>query len=206
MTFLDSNIILKIVDSTGTSYKVQLSKNHSSYIAKEHVKLFRNFPIKAYYLSSDWKVYGDSLFDFVSISLDEKLPYASRQEINPSKIVIDVFGATSNTNWITQLKSAQEIKSVYYEQLEDDVLRITIALTHSQHWGYAIYYDTIGYKLLVKVRRPPAVADIKKLKIAIDAGHGGQNSGADGIRTHILEKDYTLLLLRNYKPSLKKRE
>ena len=35
---------------------------------------------------------------------------------------------TNNTNWITQLENTQEIKNVSYEQIEDEVFRITIEL------------------------------------------------------------------------------
>ena len=95
------------------------------------------------HLTDSWKVIGDSLFDYVTIQLDEKLPYTSRMEINPSRIVVDIFGATSNTNWITQLDSAKEIKNAWYEQPEDDVMRVFIELNHHQHWGYSIYYELL---------------------------------------------------------------
>lgn len=189
MGYLDSNILLKVVDSFANDYKVQLSERHSAYIAKSNVKPAYNVIGKPYYLSGNWKVYGDSLYDFVMISLDEKLPYRSRQQINPSRIELDIFGATSNTNWITQLKSNKEIKNVYYEQLEDDVLRATIELRHVQHWGHSLYYDSTGKRLVLKIKRQPAVADVRNLKIAIDAGHGGDNAGASGIVHGGLEKE-----------------
>lgn len=75
------------------------------------------------------------------------------QQINPSKIVVDVFGATSNTNWITQRSSAKEITNVYHEQVEDDVFRVIIELKHQQHWGYSIYYK--DKRLVIKVKRQP---------------------------------------------------
>lgn len=204
MTYLDTNVVLKVVDSFLTDYKVQLSKNHTAYIGKENVTRLANYPAKPYYLSSSWKVSGDSLFDYLSISLDEKLPYRSQQFLNPSTIAIDIFGATSNTNWITQLKSNKEIKNVYYEQLEDDVFRAVIELKHAQHWGHSVYYDTIANRLTVKVKRPPVVMDIKKLKIAIDAGHGGDNAGATGINLKAQEKDYTLRIAKELQAALKK--
>ena len=74
---------------------------------------------------------GDDKYDYVSIALDEKLPYRSIQQINPSRIVVDVFGASANTNWITQRSSAKEVKNVYYEQIEDDVFRVIIELNMS---------------------------------------------------------------------------
>jgi N-acetylmuramoyl-L-alanine amidase len=34
MTFLDTNVIIKVIDSTIINYKVQLSKNHFAYLNK----------------------------------------------------------------------------------------------------------------------------------------------------------------------------
>ena len=73
--------------------------------------------------------------------MEERLHYRSVQQINPARIVVDIFVSTSNTNWITQLHSVKEIKNAWYEQIEDDVLRVFIELKHKQHWGYLIAYD-----------------------------------------------------------------
>ena len=204
MGFLDSNIVLKVVDSFGIDYKVQLSKYHSAWIDKQSLQRLPGKQPAPYYLTSSWKVSGDDAFDYVSINLEEKLPYRSQQQINPSKIIVDIFGATSNSNWITQLKTTKEIKNVYYDQTEDDVFRVIIELKHVQHWGHSIYYDTTGKKLVVRVKRQPAILDIKKLKIAIDPGHGGDNSGASGLTSKILEKDYTLKIARQLQLILQK--
>jgi N-acetylmuramoyl-L-alanine amidase len=204
MTFLDSNIVLKIVDSFGTDYKVQLSKYHAAYIDKQSVERLNGQKQHPYYLTNSWKVFGDGAYDYVTVNLDEKLPYHSQQQVNPSKIVVDIFGATSNTNWITQLTTTKEIKNVWYEQTEDDVFRAIIELKHAQHWGHTIYYDTAGRRLIIRIKRQPAVLDIKKLKIAIDAGHGGDNSGASGLVSKVLEKDYTLKIAKELQATLKK--
>lgn len=204
MTYLDSNIILKVVDSSESDYKVQLSQNHSAYIARESIHMLPGKLIKPYYLTGNWKVYGDSSFDYVTVNLDEKLPYRSQHQVNPSRIVVDIFGATSNTNWITQLKTSKEIKNAYYEQTEDDVFRVIIELRHAQHWGHTIYYDTSGKRLIIRIKRQPSLVSIKKLKIAIDAGHGGDNSGAAGVTSNIAEKEYTLLIAKQLQAALKK--
>ena len=57
-------------------------------------------------------------------------------------------------------------------------MRITIELNHEQHWGHQIYYK--GNTLVIKVKRQPKDLSLKKLTIAIDAGHGGTNTGAGG--------------------------
>jgi len=205
MGFLDSNVLLKIVDSSGTDYKVKLSAAHHAYITKSSVEILAGTKFQPYYLSNSWKVYGDSAYDYLTITLDEKLPYHAYQRIEPTRLVVDLYGVTSNTNWITQLKTAKEIRNAWYEQLEDDVLRVYIDLRHRQHWGHWVYYDTSARaRLVIRVKRQPPVLDIKKLKIAIDAGHGGDNAGATGVNTNIEEKEYTLLIAKELQAALKK--
>lgn len=202
MTYLDTSVVIKVVDSTIINYKVQLSKNHFAYLAKTSFKKDSTITIQPYYLASSWLVNGDDKYDYVTITLDEKLPYRSIQQINPSRIVVDIFGVTSNTNWITQRSSAKEIKNAYYEQTEDDVYRMIIELKHQQHWGYSIYYQ--GKKLVIKVKRQPADLSLDKIKIAVDAGHGGDNKGATGKTSGIAEKTYTLLIAKELEKELRK--
>jgi len=202
MTYLDSNVLIKVVDSANADYKVQLSTQHFAYLPKSNFKRDTLIKIQPYYLTSSWRVWGDEKYDFVSVSLPERLPYKSIQQVCPSRIVVDVFGATSNTNWITQLQSVQEISNVWYEQVQDDVFRIFIQLKHEQHWGHLIYYKS--NVLHIRVKRQPSLK-VKGLKIAIDAGHGGSNTGASGVTTKILEKDYTLKMAKELEKYLRKK-
>ncbi|MCO6497430.1 MAG: N-acetylmuramoyl-L-alanine amidase [Chitinophagaceae bacterium] len=203
MTFLDSNVILKVVDSFGTQYKVQLSSNHNAWIEKRNVKR-TIWAFNPPYLSGSWTVRGDSLYDYVSFSLPAKVPYRSRMDINPTRIVIDLFGVVSNTNWITQLATAKEVKNVWYNQEEDDLMRVFIDLEHNYHWGYKIYYDELN-RLTVLVKRQPESLLLRDMKIAVDAGHGGDQDGATGVKTGIKEKDYTLLFAKELQTALENR-
>ncbi len=192
MTYLDTGILLQVVDSMAGDFKVQLSSGHSAYLPKASVRMDTSTK-KPYYLTGSWRVYGDDKYDYVNVGLTEKLPYRSMQLLSPSKIVVDVFGAVSNTNWITQLKTVKEITNVWQEQVEDDVFRIHIELKHRQHWGHFIYYR--NNTLVIRIRRQPA-SRFKDLTIAVDAGHGGANTGASGGATGVLEKEYTLKIAR----------
>ncbi|HEY4062402.1 MAG TPA: N-acetylmuramoyl-L-alanine amidase [Puia sp.] len=205
--YLDSNILVRIVDSFKTDYKVRLSVQHAAYIAKTSVILLykqANLPVAHNtHLSGSMKVYGDTASDYVVVNLDERLPYHSFQLIDPSRVAVDIYGVTSNTNWITQLRTAKEIKNTWYEQVEDDVLRVYIQLKHTQHWGQSLSYDSSGRRLVIRIRRPPPVLDIRRLRIAVDAGHGGTNAGADGVNSKVLEKEYTLLIAKELQKVLK---
>jgi N-acetylmuramoyl-L-alanine amidase len=203
MGYLDSNILVKVVDSVKNTYKLQLSQGHFAYLPKTSFKVDTSIRLQPFYLSNSWRVWGDSAYDYVTIALTEKLPYIAVQQINPSRLVVDIYGVASNTNWITQLKTAREIKNVWYEQVEDDVLRVFIELKHQHHWGYAIYYS--NNNLQIRIKPQPESLKLKKLKIAIDAGHGGTNSGASGATTNVLEKEYTLKMAKELEAYLRKK-
>ncbi|HWJ29503.1 MAG TPA: AMIN domain-containing protein, partial [Flavisolibacter sp.] len=165
MTYLDSNILVKVVDSFKTDYKIQLSANHFAFLPKQNFKTDSAIRLQPFYLTSSWRVWGDERYDYVTIGLPEKLPYRSIQMIDPSRIVIDIFGVTSNTNWITQLKTVREISNVWYEQPEDDLFRVFIELKHQQHWGYFISYNK--NMLQVRIKRQPSSLKPKHLLVAI---------------------------------------
>ena len=205
MGYLDTSVLLKVVDTAKSMFQVQLSKNRFAYIDKQFIVVDTNAldkPLTPFpHTSNSILAKGDSLFDYVSIRLPEKLPYQSWMDINPSKIIIEIFGVAANTNWITQLSSLKEVKNVYYHQVDDDILRVTVELNHKQHWGYSLQYSNKGLELIV--RRQPQDLDLTKMVIAIDAGHGGTNSGADGIRTKVKEKNATLLFAKELEKHLR---
>ena len=196
MGYVDTNILFKVIDTSITPWKVQLSKYRTAFIDKVYLKQDTSLHQKPFYLTSNFKVFGtDSCYDIVTINLDEKLPYKSWMQTEPAAIQLEIFGVQSNTNWISQLPSTlKEIKNVYYKQTEDDVMLVTIELKHKNHWGYSINYN--NNQLIIKVKRQPEKLDIKNLKITIDAGHGGTNLGAAGGTKNILEKNYTLLFAK----------
>ncbi len=201
--YIDTNVLMRVVDSTKDMYSVQLSKFHTAFIDRAYVKPDSAQKEKPFYLTGSFNVKGDSAFDYVGISMEERLPYKSYMEINPSRIVLEIYGVQSNTNWITQLQSLKEVKNVYYNQVEDDVMRVTIELQHRQHWGYSIFYR--GKYLVVKVKRQPEKLDLRFMTIGIDAGHGGTNAGTGGISAKYEEKYYTLLFAKQLEKLLKKK-
>lgn len=198
--YIDSLVPLRVAGKVGPLFKVQLSKYRTAYIPNEAVEFLPKGTFTPSSLTTNWRVYGDSMYDYVQVGMFARLPYQSLQLTDPSKIVVDVFGATNNTNWITQLDDVKEIKNVYYEQLEDEVLRITIVLKHQQHWGHQIYYE--NNRLTIKVRRQPQNLELRNLRIAIDAGHGGGNTGASG-PTGSSEKELALAVSLKLRQALR---
>ena len=198
--YLDTAVYLNITGKVGSDYRVKLAKTFTAYIPQEQVKLLPTGTFPPSSLTNSWRVWGDDRFDYVTVSLAQKLPHPSFQQIAPARIIVATYGATANTNWITQLENTKEIRNAYYEQLEDDILRVTIDLTHKQSWGYQVYYN--GSNLTIKVKRPPSQPALGKLTIAVDAGHGGSNLGAQG-PTGVYEKEMTLAVANELQQALR---
>lgn len=195
-SFIQEGIRLAITGKVNARYRAKLTENQEAWIPEDQVDLQPAGTHLPHSLTGSWNVSGDAKFDYVSISLTERLPYSSFQDSDPSRINIDVYGAVSNSNWITQQLTTKEIKNVYYSQVAKQQFRITIELNHKQVWGYQIGYK--GNSLAIKVKRQPETLKLKALTVVLDAGHGGSNNGALGC-TGVKEKDVTLPIVLHLK-------
>jgi N-acetylmuramoyl-L-alanine amidase len=199
--YLDTLVQLHITGKIGDSYRVQLADAQQAYIAKQNVRLLNGVHFAPVSLSANMNESVDEQYDYLAIGLEKKLPYSSTTQIDPNRISVRIYGASSNTNWIIQKQAVQEIKNTWYEQISKDVLQINIDLQHAQLWGYDVYYR--GSTLIIKIKHQPKNVDISKLTIGIDAGHGGSNVGADGI-AGTLERNVALSMSLKLKAELEK--
>jgi N-acetylmuramoyl-L-alanine amidase len=197
--YIDSMIPLRMIGKVGSDYKVRLAQNRTAYIPDEHVNFLPKGTFGPSSLTGKIKAYHNGTTDIIQLQLFSRLPYQSFQETEPAAIVVDVFGATANTNWIDQLENLQEVKRVTYEQIADEIFRIRIVLRHHQHWGHSLYYD--GNNLIISIKPQPKNLQLEKMTIAVDAGHGGSNTGAGG-PTGSSEKNIALDISKKIKQRL----
>lgn len=202
--FLEEGIRLNITGKKNENYRVRLSESLDAWIPVSFVELLDKYQEPASSLTGTIRVRGERLEDVITMSLSKKLPYISYQEINPNKIIVDVFGATSNTNWKTKYLDSEGIEEVEWRQVENDRFRIIIKLNNSQNWGYSVGYGW-GSQLEIRVKRPPVIADIlnplKGRTLAVDAGHGGSSRGALGA-AGFFEKEVTLMIAKKLQEAL----
>ncbi|WP_133274359.1 N-acetylmuramoyl-L-alanine amidase [Hymenobacter radiodurans] len=202
MGYLDSLVVLHINGKVGSQYRVRLAENQTAWIPENNVRFLPPGGFVPASLTGSWSVQGDSLYDYVRVPLTERLPYRSQLLTEPNRLVIDVFGATSNTNWITQRAGLQALGDVHYEQIQPDVFRLVLHLRHRQSWGYSIGYQK--NVLTIRVKRPPAKMSLRGLVVAVDAGHGGSNVGAIGAGG-AREKDLTLAIAQRLQRALERK-
>lgn len=201
--YIVTGIKVLITGKVGDQYKIQLCDGLDAWIPEEFIKLLPFDTTLPNTVTGSISIAGNDSEDVVQIALGQKLPFASEQLIAPVALVVDIFGATSNTNWITQQKSAQGIKQVKYTQVGTDHFQLTLYLNYNQHWGHDISYS--GGTMKIRIRRPPVIADTTKplanLLIAVDAGHGNGSRGALGA-TGAIEKDITLAIAKELQSQL----
>ena len=205
--YIQSGIRVQVTGKVGRQYRIRLSDEMIGWLPEDFVQLLPLDTPQPRSLTGSILVSGANGEDIVSLSLSQRLPYLTDQLVNPTAVVVDVFGATSNTNWITHQISARGIKNVSWDQVAAGHYRLTIALNYDQHWGYDVGYEQ-GSNLRIRIRRPPRIANqdsvLAGLTIAVDAGHGGDNNGALG-STGVLEKDITLTIVSHLDSLLKSR-
>lgn len=189
MGFIDRNIRLEVTGKMQGMYRVRLSDQAQAFVSENDLDLLQGIQFRPHSLTGSWSVTSDGENDFISIGLSQRLPYVSIMEQNPARIVVDIYGAVSNSNWITQREGLVAIENVWYEQVSKDQFRAIIQLKEDEHWGHEISYR--GNSLSIRVKPKPADLKLRNLTIAVDAGHGGSNRGAVGL-TGVLEKDLNL--------------
>lgn len=189
LAFLEEGIKVIINGKVGDQYRVKLTDNLTSWISTDQVELLPEGTFLPYSLTDSWAAYGGKKFDKIIVNLSEKLPFSTRQEINPTRIIVDIYGATANSNWITQHLTTEGIKNLNYEQVGNNLFRITIEPKRKQIWGYKIGYSNTA--LEIEIKKQPEILEFEKLSFVLDAGHGGDNNGSLG-STGLLEKNVTL--------------
>ncbi|MBK9769445.1 MAG: N-acetylmuramoyl-L-alanine amidase [Candidatus Obscuribacter sp.] len=144
--------------------------------------------------------------------MQERLPFIIEQSLTPNKLVLKLYGGTANTDWVYQAPEndtdSQLIENIAWKQPEDNVYELDLSLKAGRQWGYYADYDDNNLNLHIKY--PPALTPLAQgnsgprlagLKVCIDPGHGGTESGALG-HSGITEAEINLAIALKLKTLL----
>lgn len=202
MGFVDAGIPMKVIGEKGSLLCVRLASSRIAYLPKEYAT--STAQSTRVVNTGSWSITNTGKADVVTVSLPQRLAYQYATHIDPSTITIDLFGATDNSNWITQRSiDLGIIDFVDFDQVTEDVYRITIRLKSKYQWGFEVGYQGNSNVLGITVRHAPAKVELKGMVIGLDAGHGGIYNGAVS-PSGVKEKDVNLDIVLRMKTLLEK--
>ncbi|MDM9380824.1 N-acetylmuramoyl-L-alanine amidase [Chlorogloeopsis sp. ULAP01] len=119
---------------------------------------------------------------------------------------LTLHNTTAQTD-IIRLDDNPLISRLDWQQVAPGQIQYTFHLKNDQQWGYKLRYE--GTSLVLSLRHPPVIPDSKRkplsgIKILLDPGHGGKESGASG-PNRVLEKDVNLVVSKLLRDELVKR-
>jgi|GEM_PF-464668 len=154
--------------------------------------------------------YGDALL----LPLSQRLPYQVEQSVHPNKLTLKIYGATQDTDWVSPADTdADEISKrsnldlvdgISFRQVQDGVFEVTAQLKGDRQWGYKVDYE--GTTLRLRVKHAPRLAadgSLTGLRICVDPGHGGTESGSIGCNG-MKEKQLNLEMSLKFKAALER--
>jgi N-acetylmuramoyl-L-alanine amidase len=140
----------------------------------------------------------------ISADIGCKVPYEIVESLEVAKLDVDLFGVTSDVDWIRYNVRSPLARIVRWMQSGDGVFRLTVEADYI--WGYKAYYDSTTFVLQLRhkpKRRGFLSRYLKGVKIAIDPGHSF-DSGAIG-PTGLNEKDANLWIAHEVRKMLEAR-
>jgi len=191
---LGPGVIMKTNGRTGKNYRILLSATENGYINEDDVEVMPAGTVQPSYYITSMSCGPSADADVLTIPFPEPVPYEVFPDPDGKRIVITLFGVETSSTWVTHRAGRKIIDKITWDQPAPQTYKVYVNLNTDRIWGYDLKPD--GRSLVLHIKYPP-VYDLENptpltgLKIAIEAGHGGSNSGAIGL-SGLVEKDINL--------------
>jgi N-acetylmuramoyl-L-alanine amidase len=191
---LGPGVILKTNGKFGEHYRIRLSAVEHGYIHQSEVKVLPPPSIQPRFYISSMGIRPSDGFDQVSIPYLEPVPYEIYPDPHNKRLIITLFGAESSSTWVSHSNGRRMIDNVTWQQTTPETFQAYVNLKDAPMWGYDLKVE--GRRLVLRIKHPLALnpttsRPLGGLVVAIEAGHGGSNTGAIGL-SGLLEKDINL--------------
>jgi N-acetylmuramoyl-L-alanine amidase len=181
-------------------YRVNVGKKESLWVSGDNVVIATNIEGRILATVSGVKFESDKLFDY--FKLDLNMPVAYKITEIDNNLELNIYGLKYSKDLIDAIVAQSIFTNAKIKSTSNDNFVIEFP-SDKKLWGYDCYYE--GNKLIFKKRKTPEInvkKPLDKITIAIDAGHGGPDSGALG-PTGEKEKNITLDIAKKIETELK---
>lgn len=187
-------IVMKMNGRFGDNYRVNLSRVEDGFIHRSEVEILPGETVQPSYYITSMSCGPSSGRDVLTIPYLEPVPYEIYPDPAQKRLVITLFGAQTSSTWITHRQGLRIIDKITWQQTTPETFQVYVNLKTTELWGYDLKVE--GQRLVLRVKYPPQFdpegeKPLEGLKVAIEAGHGGSNTGAVGL-SGLLEKDINL--------------
>jgi len=174
--FQPEGVVAMAVGAEADWYRVKLSATQYGWVNQRSAERLAEgiLPSRSYLASV--RTYSHDDHVLLEFPLAGRHPYRIIED-DRRTIRIQLFGVTTNTDWIRYDFSDRLVEIATWSQPEPGLYEFRVSLTGDM-WGYDAYYA--GNTFFFKLRRPPA--DLKRIRgkrIVIDPGHSA-DPGAIG--------------------------
>lgn len=139
----------------------------------------------------------------VRLTMGSPCAWQVRQDVEGRKIWLDLPGVPSATFHTAYTQNAHNLPSIRLHPLGENGTSVEIPL-RQRLWGYHLAWqgDTLEFTPTPAPRIDPK-HPLRGLRITLDAGHGGEDSGTVGLDLHVKEKDLNLAVARALREELR---
>ena len=188
---LPAGVKLNLTAKYDNYYQVKISSDLVGYIRANSFRLLAPGTTPPRANIGNIRIWEDSSWTYVDVSVSEDCSFQVEQSINPKKLLLTIFQAAQTSEWMSYPDTNEHLELVNWRQPTTDRYELEVTL-NQDHWGYkANYLDQI---LRLSIRKQPVIDDnlFRNVIFAVDAGHGGEELGAVGA-TGLLEKNVNLI-------------
>lgn len=191
---LGPGVLMRANGKIGEFFRIHLNAFEQGMIHQDDVALMPEQTVwQPYYITNISCAPGEK-GDLVSIPYSFPIPYEVYPDPTQNRLVLTLYGAKTSSTWISHRKGRRIIDKITWQQTTPETYQIYINLKTSKIWGYDVIAEEGRLQVSVKyppVYNPDGTFPLEGLKIAVEAGHGGESTGAVGL-SGILEKDINL--------------
>ncbi len=197
--FLYKGMKVRLIGKLRNQRRVRLSTTQSGWIKETSVQELPKGTPPPRGIVGNMVMSHQEESTLIRIPMDDTLPYRVEQSLDPTQLIVTVYGAVNRTDLIRYDPADTLIHQVRWRQINSDTCQIIVEPSFQKWWGYDVRYEDGA--LVIEVRKPWTRTNVKGMVIAIDPGHGGPELGATGPHG-VLEKDANLAIARVVRDTL----